>query len=123
MRITNLEDFKFNGVPVLLATTTCGETGLNIPQASTVIMTDTSWTPSKQRQAYSRILRPQQKKEPKVFLLRNKGTIDEYMQQLMDVKQDAIDNGIDHQESNFKPEEWLSYRDFSYKMLQEEGLI
>ena len=123
VRNASLEDFKFNGIPVLLATTTCGETGLNIPQASTVIMTDTSWTPSKQRQAYSRILRPQQKKQPKVFLLRNKGTIDEYMQQLMDVKQDAIENGIDHQESSFNPEEWLSYRDFSYKMLREEGLI
>jgi Cft2 family RNA processing exonuclease len=79
-----LNDFKNNGTNVLLATTTCGETGLNIQQANVVIIADTSWTPSKQIQAYSRILRPQQTRKPRIYLLRAKGTIDEYMQQLMD---------------------------------------
>lgn len=117
-----LDDFKHNGTHVLLATTTCGENGLNIPEANVVVLADPSWTPSKQIQAYSRILRPQQKKEPKIFLLRGKGTIDEYMQQLMDAKTEAIDEGIDYQEaSEFDPEKWLSYRDFTIKMLQEEG--
>ncbi|WAM22299.1 MAG: C-terminal helicase domain-containing protein (plasmid) [Candidatus Methanoperedens sp.] len=36
-----LNDFKNNGTHVLLATTTCGETGLNIPQANVVIIADT----------------------------------------------------------------------------------
>lgn len=32
------------------------------------------------KQAYSRILRPQQTRKPRIYLLRAKGTIDEYMQ-------------------------------------------
>ncbi|WAM22425.1 MAG: DEAD/DEAH box helicase (plasmid) [Candidatus Methanoperedens sp.] len=117
-----LTDFKNNGTHVLLATTTCGETGLNIPQANVVIIADTSWTPSKQIQAYSRILRPQQTRKPRIYLLRAKGTIDEYMQQLMDAKSEAIDEGIDYQDATeFDPAKWLSYRDFTLKMLKEEG--
>lgn len=64
-----LNDFKNNGTHVLLATTTC-ETRLNIPQANVVIIADTSWTPSKQIPAYSRILRPQQTRKPRIYLLR-----------------------------------------------------
>jgi len=117
-----LNDFKNNGTHVLLATTTCGETGLNIPQANVVIIADTSWTPSKQIQAYSRILRPQQTRKPRIYMLRAKGSIDEYMQQLMDAKSEAIDEGIDYQDaSEFDPAKWLSYRDFTVKMLKEEG--
>ncbi|CAG0984304.1 hypothetical protein METP3_02264 [Methanosarcinales archaeon] len=117
-----LNDFKNNGTHVLLATTTCGETGLNIPQSNVVIIADTSWTPSKQIQAYSRILRPQQTRKPRIYLLRSKGTIDEYMQQLMDAKSEAIDEGIDYQDATeFDPAKWLSYRDFTIKMLKEEG--
>ncbi|MFH1283194.1 MAG: DEAD/DEAH box helicase [bacterium] len=119
-----LDDFKYNGVPVLLATTTCGEEGLNIHQANVVILADTSWTPSKQMQAWSRILRPQQKKIPRIYLLRHIGTIDEYMQQLMDAKSEAIGEGIDYQEAaEFDPEKWLSYRDFTMKMLKECGYL
>ncbi len=117
-----LNDFKNNGTNVLLATTTCGETGLNIPQANVVIIADTSWTPSKQIQAYSRILRPQQTRKPRIYLLRAKGTIDEYMQQLMDAKSEAIDEGIDYQDAaEFDPAKWLSYKDFTIRMLKSEG--
>ncbi len=119
-----LDDFRYNGIPVLLATTSCGENGLNIPEANVVVIADTSWTPSKQIQAYSRILRPQQKREPRIYLLRAQGTIDEYMQQLMDAKSEAIGEGIDYQEaSEFDPEKWLSYKDFTIKMLKEEGYL
>lgn len=117
-----LDDFRHNGTQVLLATTTCGEVGLNIPEANVVVLADTSWTPSKQIQAYSRILRPQQKKTPKIFLLRAIGTIDEYMSQLMQAKSEAIDEGIDYQEAAaFDAGKWLSYKDFTIKMLRGEG--
>jgi hypothetical protein len=44
------------------------------------------------------------------------------MQQLMDAKSEAIDEGIDYQEASpFDPGKWLSYRDFTIKMLREEG--
>ncbi|CAG0970996.1 MAG: SNF2-related protein [Candidatus Methanoperedens sp.] len=117
-----LNDFRNNGTNVLLATTSCGEVGLNIPEANVVVLADTSWTPSKQIQAYSRILRPQQKKKPKISLLRAAGTIDEYMAQLMAAKSEAIDEGIDYQEAAaFDASKWLSYKDFTIKMLREEG--
>ncbi|NJD75735.1 MAG: hypothetical protein FIB08_01380 [Candidatus Methanoperedens sp.] len=117
-----LNDFRNNGTNVLLATTSCGEVGLNIPEANVVVLADTSWTPSKQIQAYSRILRPQQKKKPKIFLLRAVGTIDEYMSQLMAAKSEAIDEGIDYQEAAaFDASKWLSYKDFTIKMLRSEG--
>jgi SNF2 family DNA or RNA helicase len=119
-----LDDFRYNGTSVLLATTSCGENGLNIPEANVVVLADTSWTPSKQIQAYSRILRPQQKRTPRIYLLRAQGTIDEYMQQLMDSKSEAIGEVIDYQEAaDFDPEKWLSYKDFTIKMLKEEGYL
>jgi SNF2 family DNA or RNA helicase len=117
-----LDDFKNNGTNVLLATTTCGGTGLNIPEANVVIIADTSWTPSRQIQAYSRILRPQQKKIPRIFLLRCDGTIDMYMRQLMNAKTDAINQGIDHAGyEEVDMSKWLTYRDFTIKMLKDEG--
>jgi hypothetical protein len=44
------------------------------------------------------------------------------MQQLMDAKSEAIGEGIDYQDaSEFDPEKWLSYKDFTIRMLQSEG--
>ncbi|WAM22608.1 MAG: SNF2-related protein (plasmid) [Candidatus Methanoperedens sp.] len=117
-----LDDFKNNGTDVLLATTTCGGTGLNIPEANVVVIADTSWTPARQIQAYSRILRPQQKKQPRITLLRCNGTIDMYMRQLMSAKSNAINQGIDYSEyEEIDLKKWLSYRDFTIKMLKDEG--
>jgi len=120
-----LDDFKTNpGISVLFATTTCGDTGLNIPEASTVIFADVNWTPSKTRQAYSRILRPDQEKEPHIHFIYNRGMIDEYMLQLCNMKSEGIDQAIDgHEAEEFDPTTWMSYKDFSYKMLKELGMI
>jgi len=124
-RIMDKEKFQTSEeINVMLATTICGETGLNIPEASVVIMADLNWTPSKTRQAYSRILRPQQKKEPHIHYVLMEGMIDQYMKQLCDLKADGIDQAIDEKNvEEFDPESWMSYKDFSYKMLQEEGFL
>jgi hypothetical protein len=124
-RVILLKDFKTNpDVSVLFATTTCADTALNIPEASTVIFADQNWTPSKTRQAYSRILRPDQEKEPHIHMIYNKGMIDEYMKQLCDMKTEGIDQAIDgHNAEEFDPETWMSYKDFSYKMLEELGML
>jgi SNF2 family DNA or RNA helicase len=124
-RVLILEDFKSNPeISVLCSTTKCGDTGLNIPEASTVIFADVNWTPSKTKQAYSRILRPDQEKEPHIHMIYNKGMIDEYMKQLCDMKNEGINQAIDgHNAEEFDPETWMSYKDFSYKMLTELGMI
>lgn len=118
-----LLDFRVNHAPLLLATTTVGGSGLNIPEASVVIFADQSWTPAMHEQAIARVCRPQQKNKPLVYKLFNSGFIDEYMKQMMDVKKEGIDEGIDWQQHTFDPADWLSFRDMSYKYLQEEGYI
>lgn len=124
-RVLILDDFKANpDISVLFATTKCGDTGLNIPEASTVIFADVNWTPSKTRQAYSRVLRPDQEKEPHIHMIYNKGMIDEYMLQLCNMKSEGIDQAIDgHEAEEFDPDTWMSYKDFSYQMLKELGLL
>ena len=118
-----LRDFRVNGAPLLLATTTVGGTGLNLPEASVVIFADQSWTPAIHEQAIARVCRPQQKNTPLVYKLFNTGFIDEYMKQMMDVKKEGIDEGIDWQQHKFDPSSWLSFKDMSYKYLREEGYL
>jgi len=117
-----LREFRKHA-PLLLATTTVGGTGLNIPEAQIVIFADQSWTPAIHEQAIARVCRPQQKNKPLVYKLFNSGFIDEYMKQMMDVKKEGIDEGIDWQQHTFDPSNWLSFRDMSYKYLQAEGYI
>jgi SNF2 family DNA or RNA helicase len=118
-----LRDFKVRNYSVLLATTSVGGTGLNIPQASVVIFADQSWTPAIHEQAIARVCRPQQTQTPLVLKVFNKGMIDEYMKQMMDVKQEGIKEAIDYQAHTFDPEKWLDFRDMSYRYLKAEGYI
>lgn len=118
-----LRDFRVNGVPLLLATTSVGGTGLNLPEAQIVIFADQSWTPAVHEQAIARVCRPQQKNKPVVYKLFNDGMVDVYMKQMMDVKQEGISEGIDWQEHTFDPSTWISFKDLSYRYLQEEGYI
>lgn len=118
-----LRDFKVKNFSVLLATTSVGGTGLNIPQASVIIFVDQSWTPAIHEQAIARVCRPQQKERPIVLKLHNRGMIDEYMKQMMDVKQEGIKEAIDWQAHGFDPANWLDFRDLSAKYLKEEGYL
>jgi SNF2 family DNA or RNA helicase len=118
-----LRDFKVRNYSVLLATTSVGGTGLNIPQASVVIFADQSWTPQIHEQAIARVCRPQQTKQPLVIKIYNRGMIDEYMKQMMEVKQEGISEAIDHQAHTFDPANWLTFRDMSYRYLKAEGYM
>jgi len=118
-----LREFRVKNTPILLATTTVGGTGLNIPEAQVIIFADQSWTPAIHEQAIARVCRPQQKNKPLVYKLFNSGFIDEYMKQMMDVKKEGIDEGIDWQQHKFDPNNWLSFKDMSYRYLKEEGYV
>jgi SNF2 family DNA or RNA helicase len=122
-RDKNLIDFKVNGTNLLLATTTCGGVGLNIPQANTIIFADQNYSPKITDQAIHRILRPQQKGTPTVYKLYNAGFIDEYLKQMQDVKAMGIDEAIDYKEHTFDPSQWLNMRDFTAKYLKDKGLL
>ena len=118
-----LSKFKRGSIPILLATTTTAGQGLNLPEASSVIVADKNWNYKKTIQAFSRILRPEQQIEPHIYLLSNSGTIDSYMRQMNIMKEDAIQEGIDYVKSTWDSTTWMSYKDFSLKMLKEEGLM
>jgi len=118
-----LREFRLKNTPLLLATTTVGGTGLNLPEASVIIFADQSWTPAIHEQAIARVCRPQQKNKPVVYKLFNSGQIDEYMKAMMDVKQEGISEGIDWKPHTFDPSNWMSFKDMSYRYLQEEGYI
>ena len=46
------------------------------------------------------------------------------MLQLCNMKSEGIDQAIDgHEAEEFDPTTWMSYKDFSYKMLKELGMI
>ncbi len=96
-----VEAFRTGDVPILLAGTTCLSEGMNIPEASVGIFCDYDWTPSVMFQALYRMVRPQQKRQVKGYFLTLAGTIMEYMQMLCELKQQAIDEGIDYQENDF----------------------
>ena len=118
-----LSKFKRGSIPILLATTTTAGQGLNLPEASAVVIADRGWVPAKITQAFSRILRPEQQKEPKIYILTMEGMLDMYEKQLHIMKSSAINEGIDYVPDTYDTSTWMSYKDFSLKMLKEEGLM
>ena len=119
-----LDEFKkVEGGAILYATIRTGGTGLNIPEANVVIIADPSWVPSDTEQGYSRILRPEQTKQPIVYFIRNKGMIDQYMRQLEMYKRSAISEGLDGQQDRMQISEYISYKDFAMQMLSDTGLF
>ena len=121
-RNRRLNAFKNGRLQVLLASIRVTSTGLNIPQANVAIIVEPSWKYSEIEQAYSRILRPQTKGQPKVYLIRNKGLIDMYLWQHCVSKQKASAEVLDYQE-NQKTGGWTHWKDFIVEMLKEEGLM
>ena len=118
-----LSKFKRGSIPILLATTATGGTGVNLPEASVVIIADRGWVPGRLSQSFSRILRVEQQKEPRIYILTMEAMLDEYQKQMHIMKKDGIDEGVDYQASTYDSNTWMSYKDFSLKMLKDEGLM
>lgn len=87
--------FRYGACPVLLASLGVTQTGLNIPQANFVLFYNRAWDSTTEKQAGARVLRPQQVNEVDFEYLHLEGSIDEYMAQMVDMKADAIDAGLD----------------------------
>lgn len=88
------ERFRFGPVKVLLSTW-CGQKGLNIPQAKRVILYDRNWVGRAEDQAVHRTQRPDQDERVLVDRLHIRGSIDEYMAQVVEWKEAAADAGLD----------------------------
>jgi SNF2 family DNA or RNA helicase len=73
-----------------------GGTGINLNAATQMIILDEEWNPGKEDQAYGRIDRMGQNEETTVHVLRNTGTIDEWMANLIAQKRNMIEGFETH---------------------------
>lgn len=87
-------EFRFGDTNVLLSTW-CGQKGLNIPQAKVVLLYNRDWSGRTEDQAIHRTQRPDQTDHVLVKRLHLKGSIDEYVAQLVDWKVAASEAGLD----------------------------
>ena len=87
--------FRFGDCPVLLATLGTTQKGLNLWQASEVLMLGRSWSATTEEQAIHRLLRPQQKRKVRVRYIHLPGGIDIYKDQLVAFKRDSARAGLD----------------------------
>lgn len=80
---------------MLLATLGTTQKGLNLWQASEVILLSRSWSSTTEEQAIHRVLRPQQKNPVRVRYVHLAGGIDIYKDQLVEFKRDTAAAGLD----------------------------
>jgi hypothetical protein len=99
-------DFRQGNSPVLLASHV-GTRGLNIPQAQETIFYDRDWTASSEDQRVMRLLRPDQTEQVNVTYLHFRGSIDEYMAQIVEWKKDSAAVGLDYSDSDVSEDDFL----------------
>jgi SNF2 family DNA or RNA helicase len=76
---------------VVLCNYKVGGVGLNFTSATQMIVLDEEWNPGKRDQAYDRIHRMGQDKPVTIHVLRDKGTIDNWMAGLIEQKEALVD--------------------------------
>jgi len=105
-----IDQFRNGKVDVILATAGTFDVGINIPSASycAIIMPEWNWTDMEQ--AYSRMIRPQSKGERAVEILFLKGSIEDYVRQLAEMKRFNQEYVIDY---GLRPPDtvWYSWGD------------
>jgi SNF2 family DNA or RNA helicase len=85
-RIKNLDDFRRGATEILLATAmTCG-TGLNIPEANLLLLTDPWWNIASNLQAFNRIYRIGQKQAVQMIEFVTAGGVQELMSRTQEDK-------------------------------------
>ena len=100
-------EFRFGNSPTLLASLGVTQTGLNIPQADTVLFYNRAWTAKTETQAGGRVLRPQQTNDVNFEYLHLKGSIDLYQGQMVAHKFDSIHAGLDWGTPELDAEDFL----------------
>ena len=85
---------------VMLASLGVTQDGLNLPQLNSVIFYNRSYSSRTEYQSIYRLIRPQQKSQVSVNFLHMKGSIDEYMAQLISWKTLASEAGLDYGEQD-----------------------
>lgn len=131
-RYRRMRTFKTDDdVSVLLATRGVAAKGFNLPEGDCVHSADFCWTPAEMEQAEARVLRPDwltadrvmSGRKPMLYRHVLRGSIDEYMRQLVLAKADGYQQAIDHEKGSLEGQEWLSVREFAQRMLEDLGLL
>lgn len=89
------EQFRYGPNPNLLASLGVTQKGLNLWQASEIIGISRSWSATTESQAIKRVLRPQQTKNVRVRWVHLRGGIDVYKDQIVSMKKDCAQAGLD----------------------------
>lgn len=76
---------------VVLCNYRVGGVGVNLTDATQMIILDEEWGPGKRDQAYDRIHRMGQEKPVTIHVLRDSGTIDEWLEKIISEKEEMID--------------------------------
>lgn len=74
--------FQASKVRVLCMTTTAGGVSITLDRANTVIMLDETWNPDDTEQAVDRVHRGAKTKQVTYYIIRTRGTIEEYIQEV-----------------------------------------
>lgn len=101
---------------VMLASLGVTQDGLNLPMLNSVIFYNRSYKSREEFQAIYRLIRPQQKNEVSCHFLHLKGSIDEYMGQLIKWKTLASEAGLDYGEQNDE-EDFVHFDAFVYRFI------
>lgn len=88
-RAEAVKSFQAGEAKVMLMTTQTGGVSITLDRASNVFMMDEMWDPDKQRQAEDRCHRASRIHQVTVRYYRSKDTIEEYIKQVTDRKQDV----------------------------------
>jgi len=68
-----------------------GGTGLNLTAATQMVILDEEWNPGKREQAYDRLHRMGQTQPITIHVIRNKGTIDDWLAGIMESKEGMVE--------------------------------
>jgi hypothetical protein len=101
---------------VMLASLGVTQDGLNLPMLNSVIFYNRSYKSREEFQAIYRLIRPQQKSEVSCHFLHLKGSIDEYMGQLIKWKTLASEAGLDYGEQGDE-KEFVHFDAFVYRFV------
>lgn len=122
-RIALKKRIKYDeSIQVVLGTYGVVATGLNLYFLQAAILVDLDWTWSRVEQTIYRLLRAKQRVIPNIHIVYNEGMLDSYMRQHVVDKRAGTSEALDYREDVEGVDEWVSWREFSIKMLIEEGL-
>lgn len=108
-RRASLARFKAGEISTLLVSFGVGSTGLNVPQATDELFANRCWSPRQEKQAEYRALRPQQKHRLRIRYAHLRGSLDEYMAQLCEMKADAARAGLDYGAPEYQASDFVSW--------------